>query len=277
MSSPSQTDASASIRVLSEYPGACVAVVDEDLRYLLVSDAKAHLLGADPDSIVGRRVSEFFGEDWEHERRPLIREAAAGTASISLVETMRGWKCVTRIRGIEPDAAGRRRALMMSRPVSWIPGGVSAARGGHTGRFLEARHNDGDLLRSLSPTEIEVLRLIGLGLSTEDIAQALHRSRKTVEWHRSSLGRKLGAVNRVELAMIAVRAGLCSMFGEAGAGLAAAASTGSIHLNGGAFAEPAAAGIAVGASANGHPNGHAKAAVPNARAARTAPRRDLGG
>lgn len=277
MSSLSQTDSSASIRVLSEYPGACAAVVDEDVRYLFVSDATAHLMGADADSIVGRRASEFFGEDWEHERRPLIRDAAGGAASVSLLETIRGWKCVTKIRGIEPDASGRRRALMMSRPVSWIPGGVHAARMGHAGRFLEARHNDGDLLRPLSPTEIEVLRLIGLGLSTEDVAQALDRSRKTVEWHRSSLGRKLGAVNRVELAMIAVRSGLCSMFGEAGAGLAAAAPHGSKAPTDRGLAEPAADLIAAGAASNGHANGHAKADPSKARAARTAPKRDTGG
>lgn len=285
MSSLSQADSSASVRVLSEYPGACVAMVDEDLRYLFVSDAKAHLLGVDPESVVGRRVSEFFGEEWEQERRPLVREAVAGAASISLVETIRGWKCVTKIRGIEPDAAGRRRALFMSRPVSWIPGGVNAARAANSGRLIEARHNDGDLLRSLSPTEIDVLRLIGLGLSTEDIAQALHRSRKTVEWHRSSLGRKLGVLNRVELAMIAVRAGLCSMFGEAGAGMAAVTSSGLLPAAasvGHAAHQPALASAApteIAASragSNGHVNGHSKPLATKARSARAAAKRDLG-
>ena len=209
------------VRLLAEYPGACLAVVDEDLRYQFVSDAKARLVGSEPQHMVGRRAADFFGEDWESERRPLVREAASGSTRVSVIETLRGWRCLTKIFGLEPDSTGRRRAIIMSRPVAWIPGGVRAADAG--GRFVEARHNDGDILQNLSGTERDVLRLIGLGLSTDDIASVLQRSRKTIEWHRSSLGKKLGVANRVELAMIAVRAGLCSMFGEAGAGSAAIA------------------------------------------------------
>ena len=45
---------------------------------------------------------------------------------------------------------------------------------------------------SLSPREAEVLRLIGEGLTTQQIAARLHRSVKTIEAHRSNLQRKLG-------------------------------------------------------------------------------------
>lgn len=44
---------------------------------------------------------------------------------------------------------------------------------------------------SLSPREAEVLRLIGEGLTTQQIAAGLHRSVKTIEAHRSNLQRKL--------------------------------------------------------------------------------------
>ena len=44
---------------------------------------------------------------------------------------------------------------------------------------------------SLSPREAEVLRLIGEGLTTQQIAALLHRSVKTIEAHRSNLQRKL--------------------------------------------------------------------------------------
>ena len=44
---------------------------------------------------------------------------------------------------------------------------------------------------SLSPREAEVLRLIGEGLTTQQIAACLHRSVKTIEAHRSNLQRKL--------------------------------------------------------------------------------------
>ena len=49
---------------------------------------------------------------------------------------------------------------------------------------------------------------IGEGLSTSEIASRLHRSVKTIEWHRASLGTKLKAANRVELARHAIKLGL---------------------------------------------------------------------
>ena len=66
-------------------------------------------------------------------------------------------------------------------------------------------------LESLTRREREVLGLIGRGLSLPQIARQLHRSQKTIESHRLSLGRKLDASNRVELARIAITAGLAPL------------------------------------------------------------------
>jgi len=64
---------------------------------------------------------------------------------------------------------------------------------------------------NLTARERDVLRLIGYGLSTADIAKVLHRSVKTIEWHRVALGNKLGVTNRVELARIAIREGIAGL------------------------------------------------------------------
>lgn len=66
---------------------------------------------------------------------------------------------------------------------------------------------------TLTPREREVLTLIGEGDSLIEIAQKLHRSLKTIESHRLSLGRKLNATNRVELAKIAIAQGLVKLAG----------------------------------------------------------------
>ncbi|MCB9845031.1 MAG: helix-turn-helix transcriptional regulator [Phycisphaeraceae bacterium] len=66
-------------------------------------------------------------------------------------------------------------------------------------------------LAALTRRETEILALIGEGLTTAEIARRLDRSAKTIEWHRVSIGRKLGARTRVDLARIALRAGLCSL------------------------------------------------------------------
>lgn len=63
-------------------------------------------------------------------------------------------------------------------------------------------------LESLSPRELEVLRLIGRGLSRSQIAQTLHRSPKTVDAHRESIMRKLDIHDRAALVRFAIREGL---------------------------------------------------------------------
>lgn len=57
----------------------------------------------------------------------------------------------------------------------------------------------------LSDKEIDVLRLIGKGLRTSDIASELNRSVKTVEAHRANLKEKLGLKNATELVRFAVQ------------------------------------------------------------------------
>jgi DNA-binding CsgD family transcriptional regulator len=94
--------------------------------------------------------------------------------------------------------------LITSRPV----GDRSHAAAPPDAEVIDARFQDRGLLQKLTPRETEVLMLIGEGLSTADISKRLFRTIKTIEAHRASLGRKLGVSNRVQLARIALAAGL---------------------------------------------------------------------
>jgi len=63
-------------------------------------------------------------------------------------------------------------------------------------------------LSSLTAKELEVLALLGQGLRLKEIADVLHRSPKTIDNHRTSIGRKLKLADRVDLAQVAAEAGL---------------------------------------------------------------------
>ena len=70
------------------------------------------------------------------------------------------------------------------------------------------RRGRGEPFSTLSAREREVLHLIADGLSAKEIASKLGISTKTVEAHRTSLMRKLGARKATELVRYALRHGL---------------------------------------------------------------------
>ncbi|WDO11214.1 response regulator transcription factor (plasmid) [Streptomyces murinus] len=63
-------------------------------------------------------------------------------------------------------------------------------------------------LASLTERELQVLRLVGRGLSNADIGKLLHITEGTVKGQVSRLLAKLGAENRVQAARLAYRSGL---------------------------------------------------------------------
>lgn len=63
-------------------------------------------------------------------------------------------------------------------------------------------------LGSLSQRELDVVRLIGKGLSRVEVAKALSRSAKTIDGHQDRILKKLGIDSRANLILYAVREGL---------------------------------------------------------------------
>ena len=61
---------------------------------------------------------------------------------------------------------------------------------------------------SLGARELEVLRLVELGLANKMIAEHLHISLNTVRNHVQSILYKLGAHTRLEAVAVAIRTGL---------------------------------------------------------------------
>lgn len=67
-------------------------------------------------------------------------------------------------------------------------------------------HSDGAAsISTLTDREFEIYRLLGQGKETQEIAQLLHLSSKTVDTHRSHIKTKLGLKNNTELVHHATR------------------------------------------------------------------------
>ena len=75
------------------------------------------------------------------------------------------------------------------------------------GRLASGATVERDEVGGLSDREMEVLRLIGRGLKTGEIARSLSRSVHTVETHRANIKRKLGLRTAGDLARAAFNLG----------------------------------------------------------------------
>ncbi|CDR08955.1 response regulator [Streptomyces iranensis] len=96
------------------------------------------------------------------------------------------------------------RATMRGEPFLY-PGAVNALIHSYLGRLQEGEGIPG---RPITSREEEILKLVAEGHSSQQIAELLVISVKTVERHRANLLRKLGLKDRLELARYAIRVGL---------------------------------------------------------------------
>lgn len=96
------------------------------------------------------------------------------------------------------------RAAMRGEPFLY-PGAVTALIRSYLER---AAAGEAIPARAITDREEEILKLVAEGHSSQQIAQLLYISVKTVERHRANLLAKLGLKDRLELARYAIRTGL---------------------------------------------------------------------
>ena len=112
-------------------------------------------------------------------------------------------------------AAGARGYIMKSAHPEELIAAVRTVASGqiYTSAALKAHiepHRSDAMLSNdarashLTNREVEVLRLLGLGLSSNEIASQLHRSVKTVDAHRENIKKKMALRNANELLRYAV-------------------------------------------------------------------------
>ena len=65
-----------------------------------------------------------------------------------------------------------------------------------------------DVVRSLTPRELEIVRLVAQGMSNQEVAATLYLGQATVKSHLASAQAKLGVRNRVQVGVLVAQAGL---------------------------------------------------------------------
>jgi DNA-binding NarL/FixJ family response regulator len=205
-------------------------------RILVADDVPTVRLGL--SALLNRQANlKVCGE--AHDRRSLLKAVSASkpdlvvadiflreSTGLDLIGAIRNQHAGTKIlvhtgydevlfaeRAVRAGAAGyvmkRETAATLVMAVRHILKGGIFVTPRATGRLLHrmAGHPDhgGSRLQPLSDREIEVLRRMGEGFTSREMADAMHVSMKTVEAHREHIKAKLGLSSGSELLRLAIQ------------------------------------------------------------------------
>jgi DNA-binding CsgD family transcriptional regulator len=168
--------------------------------------ARTLLSGTTAGNVAGKSLAELLGAEHASERLQHIASVLDTNRVVAMEDMLRGKRLQCVLRPCPPVRGEKANKVVA---VAHLSAFYAGTQNGYP--TVRTRTTDGGRLKDLTAKETEILRLIGTGMSTQEIADALGRSVKTVEWHRVSLGEKLGVDNRVLLARIAIAAGLVSL------------------------------------------------------------------
>ncbi|KAA0212794.1 MAG: DNA-binding response regulator [Leptolyngbya sp. PLA3] len=183
-------------------PGVGIALIRCDGILLFASNEfKLHFFGDAQIHTRGRSLLDLFPREWAKERIEFLGRIESEQERITVREIWRGRQLLTRVGLLPWREEGRPIACVVTRPAN--AGEVEGLEQVVNSSFVEL----GDL-SVLTPRELAVLALLGEGLTLKQIAERLHRSFKTIDNHRASIGRKLRESDRVALSRLALEAGL---------------------------------------------------------------------
>lgn len=180
------------LRAVFERSRNAMLVADDDRRYRDVNDAGCRLLAAPRGWILGRRIDDFTPPELRAQVDDMWRSFIAEGIQAGEFELLL------------PD--GRRRAVEYSATASILPGThlsillplVDATGGGVQAAAAPV---------SLTSREAEVMGLVALGATTDEIADRLAIAQETARTHAKNAMQKLGARSRAHAVALALSRG----------------------------------------------------------------------
>jgi DNA-binding NarL/FixJ family response regulator len=188
-------NAEADFRVVDEVEDGAAAVqraLEEDIHLAILDVTMPRMTGLQAARELSHRRPELRILVLSmHENEQFLFEALRAGASGYVLKT-----------AADRDLVAACRATMRGETFLYA-GAVTSLVRDYLDRAREEDHVD-----PLTPRELEVLKLVAEGHTSDEIAELLVISRKTVDRHRANMLEKLGMRDRVELTRYAIRRGL---------------------------------------------------------------------
>jgi DNA-binding CsgD family transcriptional regulator len=185
-----------------------MTITREDGHLVFMNDAASELLSVDgkPRGKAGMNLMDMEPRELFEERVQLLRRLALAEQNGVARDIYGGEQILVHLR-LMPRRSGEslRHFLAILHKQA---GQISEDQFPADVVFHDGKFQDLGPLALLSPRELEVLALVGQGMTAAMIAERIHRSEDTVNSHKAALLRKLGCQNALQLVVIAHRAGL---------------------------------------------------------------------
>jgi PAS domain S-box-containing protein len=174
-----------------------------DNPLVAVNAAFVDLTGYTQEECVGRNCRFLSGSGTEPWLTEKIKEGVRDHKAV-LVE----------ILNYKKDGSPFRNAVLVA-PIFddndellYFLGSQVEVQDDHPNMGMARRERAAELLKSLSPRQLEVTALVASGLRNKEVAYRLGLSEKTVKMHRGLVMEKLGLKTSADLVRIAVEAGI---------------------------------------------------------------------
>lgn len=186
--------------------GSSVYVVNKEFVHVYVNEQGAAAMGLTASEVVGTPMGSQISEVLtEIVRKIIVKSLQTGKPMVQGF-VYQGELRQTNFVPIQSASGIYEHVLIMSHLVVEAPPDAD---------FMELLLNSEDTRREalgplakLTARELEILKFIGDGKRTVDIADRLGLSQRTVHNHCASISKKLGRTSRTEMARLAIRAGL---------------------------------------------------------------------
>ena len=182
-----------------------ITVLSTDGRVVFADDRVEARYAHPGESLVGKQMSDFVDPKLALELVKIARDVVRTETPVVVQWVAKGVGICSSVRSLPGSWQGQRLVLVASHDK--VCGAQSPLVEGGL-RVIRPVARDLGPLGVLTRRELQILALIADGMTSAQIADRLGRSVKTVEWHRVSIGQKLGLKSRIDLAHIGLIAGI---------------------------------------------------------------------
>ena len=203
---PGDFDQSSLWAALTRTEGVGISVMDRQGGLIYVNETSLGLFFDEQIDYHEKTIADFHPVEFVQERLELIARVLDEDHPIVMEHILHGRPIASTVWPIHDREPPFQRVLVVSRrhPKTEEAGPREPGQMA----VMETRYIDLGELDVLTRRELEVLALIGHGLSVPRVAQLLHRSQKTIEHHKTSIAQKLHLRGQSEMVAIVTSVGL---------------------------------------------------------------------